>query len=417
LPRPDPRGAARVTEYRQPGARLDMGGGNRASGAKSVSFRTKGSAMRQGDMTEESSARHLGNRLAHASAAIDLQERRFSPAKLAALLTVSSEAGLEPASVLAGTGLDVAAIANPFTLTSPHQFLTAARNVIQLRGKPDLGVKVGSRLHVSSYGMYGYALLCSEAMAQAFDAAVKYHQLANGMLEIRWIEQDGMASWVFPSHAASSRPGVDESLYHFLIDMQFAVHVTMIKDVMGAWCVPASAMFARAEPPHAAALAEALECPLAFGQPQNALSYPAAWLSRAPQLANPITAAQMSAHCSRLLESFRWQAGITRRVFQELTRTPGRFPEIEQIAESLGMTSRTLRRKLEGEGTSYSDLLTSVRKALAVDYLTTTSLSTEDIGLALGFSDAVGFRHAFKRWTGRTPNEVRRDGGFPPLAT
>ncbi|WP_042877630.1 AraC family transcriptional regulator [Cupriavidus necator] len=368
--------------------------------------------MQQGDLTDATATRRHGNRLAHASAAIDLQERRFTPAKLAALLAVTSEAGMEPGAVLAGTNLDLAALADPFTLTSPHQFLTAARNAIRLRGKPDLGVKVGSRLHVSSYGMYGYALLCSEGLARAFDAAVKYHQLANGMLDIRWVEQEGMASWVFPNHDTILQPGMDEPLYHFLIEMQFAVHVTMIKDVMGPWCVPARAMFTQAEPAHAAALAEVLECPLAFEQPQTMLSYPAAWLSRAPQLANPITAAQMSAHCARLLEAFRWQEGITRRVFQELTRTPGRFPEIEQIAESLGMTSRTLRRKLEAEGTSYSELLTSVRKALAVDYLTTTSLSTEDIGLALGFSDAVGFRHAFKRWTGRTPNEVRRERPF-----
>ena len=75
-----------------------------------------------------------------------------------------------------------------------------------------------------------------------------------------------------------------------------------------------------------------------------------------------------------------------------------------------GITSRTLRRKLEAEGTSYSELLASVR-ALAIDYLSTTTLSTEDIASTLGFSDAVGFRHAFKRWTGMTPSDVRRKRG------
>ena len=78
------------------------------------------------------------------------------------------------------------------------------------------------------------------------------------------------------------------------------------------------------------------------------------------------------------------------------------------IAASLCMTSRTLRRKLDAEGTSYSDLLTSVRKAFAIDYLSTTLLSIKDIAAALGFSEAAGFRHAFKRWTGKPPNEYRR---------
>lgn len=348
-------------------------------------------------------------RSAEAITPISISEKRFSPSKIAALLDVLSELGVPPEAALAQTGLDVAAIANPFTLTSSQQFLTVARNGLRHSDANDLGIRVGRRLRASSYGMYGYALLCSASMADAFDAAVKYHQLANGMLQIRWAEEGGAASWLFPDYASIVLPDVDLRLYRVLIELQFVVHVTVINDVMGSWCVPARALFTGPQPPHAAALSEVLQCPIAFDQPQNMLSYPSAWLGRAPQLANPITAAQVSTQCARLLEELRWQAGITRRVYQELTRTPGHFPEIEAIAETLCMTSRTLRRKLEAEGTSYSDLLTSVRKALAIDYLSTTVLSTDDVALNLGFSDAVSFRHAFKRWTGFTPNEYRRE--------
>jgi AraC-like DNA-binding protein len=361
--------------------------------------------------TSATTAAPSSDGLASASSAIDWHDRRFSPAKLSVLVEVASEAGLDVDAVLAGTGLDAQAIANPFTLTSSMQFLTAARNLVRLHGASDLGVRLGCRLHASSYGMYGYALLCSESMEQGFERAVRYHPLSNGMLGIRWVEQDGMASWVMPRHEETLQIDADDVLYQFLIELQCAVHVTITKDAMGSWCVPTRAMFTYAPPSHAAALAEALECPLFFDQPQGMVCYPAAWLGRAPRLANPITAAQVSAQCARLLEEFRWQAGITRRVFQELTRVPGRFPEIESIAERLSMTSRTLRRKLESEGTSYSELLMGVRKALAIDYLGMTTLGVEDIALALGFSDAVGFRHAFKRWTGRTPSEYRRDRG------
>lgn len=340
-----------------------------------------------------------------------LRDKRFSPAKLAVLVDVARELGLDSSAVLAGTGLSPEAVADPFTLTSPLQFLSAARNALERYDGSDLGVRVGRRLHASSYGMYGYAMLCSESLARAFDSAVKYHRLANGMLTIRWIEQGDTASWLFPDPHEAALAGPDLPLYRFLIDMQFALHVTVIKDVMGAWCVPARAQFAQPRPAHAALLAEALECPIAFDQPHHVLSYPAAWLARAPQLANPITAAQVSSHCAHLLDELRSQADVTRRVYQELTRTPGQFPDIVAIAGTLCMTSRTLRRKLDAEGTSYSELLTSVRKALAIDYLSTTTLSTEDIALTLGFSDAVGFRHAFKRWTGTTPTEVRRKRG------
>ncbi|MBR8094324.1 AraC family transcriptional regulator [Burkholderia cenocepacia] len=350
-------------------------------------------------------------RLPDAASAHALREQRFTPAKLAVLVDVAAQAGLDPATVLAGTGLTLADVADPFALTSPLQFLTAARNAVGRYDGTDLGVRVGRRLHASSYGMYGYAMLCSESLAHAFDSAVRYHRLANGMLPIRWVKQGDTASWLFPDRHEVALPDLDEPLYRFLIDMQFALHVTIIKDVMGGWCVPARAQFAQPRPPHGALLADALECPIAFDQPHHVLSYPAAWLARAPQLANPITAAQVSSHCAQLLDELRSQSGITRRVYEELTRTPGQFPDIDAIAEILCMTSRTLRRKLEAEGTSYSELLTSVRKALAIDYLSTTTLSTEDIALTLGFSDAVGFRHAFKRWTGTTPSDVRRKRG------
>ncbi len=348
-----------------------------------------------------------GDPLPDAAQSVALYERRFSPSKLAVLIEVAAALGLDTRAVLAGTGLTLDALANPFTLTSSQQFLTAARNAVRQYPRSDLGVRVGRMLHASSYGMYGYAMLCSESMGRGFDLAVKFHRLANGMLNIRWTEEGDTASWLFPAQEEVLLTELDARLYYFLIDMQFALHATIIKDVMGAWCVPARAQFTQAKPAHAALLSETLECPLAFGQTRNVLSYPAAWLTRAPQFAHPLTAAQVSSHCARLLEEHHSQSDITRRVYQELTRTPGQFPEIDTIAEGLCMTARTLRRKLESAGTSYTELLTNVRKALAIDYLGTTTLSTEDVAVALGFSDAVSFRHAFKRWTGKTPSEFR----------
>lgn len=335
-------------------------------------------------------------------------EPRFPPSKIAALVEELEQDGIAAQAVLAGTGLTRAAVADPFSLTSSMQFLTAARNALGLYDGTDLGVRLGQRLHVSSYGMFGYALLCSETLRHAFDTAVRYHRLANGMLEIRWVEEGHMASWLFPPLTALPLPDVDARLYQFLVDLQFVVHVTLTKDVMGTWCIPARAAIAGPEPPHAAVLAAALQCPVEFNQPGHALSYPLAWLSRAPQLANPITAAQVSSHCARLIEEFQWRSGMTQRVYHELTRMPGRFPDIDAIAQSLCISARTLRRKLLAEGTSYNQLFASVRKALAIDYLSTTMMSTDDIAAALDFSDVVSFRHAFKKWTGKTPNDWRQ---------
>ena len=65
-------------------------------------------------------------------------------------------------------------------------------------------------------------------------------------------------------------------------------------------------------------------------------------------------------------------------------------------------------RRLQAEGTSYADMLTRVRRALAEDYLRGTRMSVDDIAAALAFSDGRSFRQAFARWTGCSPSEFRR---------
>ncbi len=141
------------------------------------------------------------SRVAEVWGLIARQEKRFSPCKLHALTGVLAEEGVPAGAALEGTELDLATVADPFALTSSQQFLIAARNAIRLCPRPDLGLRVGRRLRASSYGMYGYALLCSESMRHMFDTAVRYHQLANPMMAIRWAEVDGTASWFFPSRA------------------------------------------------------------------------------------------------------------------------------------------------------------------------------------------------------------------------
>jgi AraC-like DNA-binding protein len=343
-------------------------------------------------------------------------ERLYVPLKIAAVVKVLADAGVEAGEVLAGTGLSAASIADPNTRTSIEQLFTVSRNAIRLGQVPHIGLRIGQRLHVTSYGMYGYALLCAGTLRQAFELAMRYHQLATPVMAIRWEEDDEKATWVFPNYQEMPLPDLSRGLYRFLLEMQFAIHATLIKDVMGSWCLPARASFAGPPPKHAEELALALECPVTFDHYRSELHYPVAWLEQAPRLANPITAAQMSNTCARLLEELKWQSGISRRVYLELTRTPGRFPDIESIASTLCMTSRTLRRKLEAEGASYSSLLVGVRQALAKDYLKTTLLSTEDIAAALGFGDTASFRHAFKRWTGMTPIDFRGSAASTAIA-
>jgi len=343
------------------------------------------------------------------STAID--SRTHTPWKIAATVSTLSELGVGAERVLAGTGLTEALLQDSATRASMRQLLRVCRNALELAPDPAVAFRIGARLRVSSYGMYGYALMCAPTLRQTYDVALRYHLLAAPVVPIRWEAQGATAAWVFPAALTLDDHDVPADLARFLLELQAATHVTLHQDVMGPDCLPRRARVVGAPPAHAPAYEQHLRCPVEFGQPRNELHYDAAWLDRAPQLANPITAAALAQSCASLLAEAERATGVAGQVYKALMGRAGRFPDIETVAAEMHTTARTLRRKLEAEGASYSELLTSVRKALAIDYLSTTTLSIDDIALTLGFSDAVSFRHAFKRWTGKTPNEVRRDRG------
>jgi AraC-like DNA-binding protein len=78
-----------------------------------------------------------------------------------------------------------------------------------------------------------------------------------------------------------------------------------------------------------------------------------------------------------------------------------------EIARRLGMTRRTLSRRLSSEGLTFSEVLEALRTDLAKRHLADKSLSISEIAWLLGYREVSAFTHAFKRWTGKSPREVR----------
>jgi AraC-like DNA-binding protein len=83
---------------------------------------------------------------------------------------------------------------------------------------------------------------------------------------------------------------------------------------------------------------------------------------------------------------------------------------VGDVARSLGMSKRTLARKLSDEGLSFTEILQQLRRDLALRYLQDQKLHISKIAWLLGFHEVSAFTHAFKRWTGKTPREMRLAG-------
>ena len=83
-------------------------------------------------------------------------------------------------------------------------------------------------------------------------------------------------------------------------------------------------------------------------------------------------------------------------------------PQMDAVARSLGISVRSLRRRLDEEGASYIALLNEARATLAKRMLDDPHRSIYETAYAMGFSDASAFHRAFKRWTGMTPTQYRQ---------
>jgi len=332
-------------------------------------------------------------------------ERIYAPYKIAALVEVLAEQGIPPSLSLQGTGVDETRIYDATALTSIRQYVDVCGNALALSADPATPFLTGSRLHLSAYGMYGYALMSCLEMRDYFLLGVKYHSLATPTLTIEWSERDDKAVWTFPDAIVSYD---SPDIRRFLIEQQYTQHVTHLQDVFGRPCFPVRACFSYAAPPHAAIYERFLGCPCEFGHPQCELHYDAAILDQRPRLAHRLTATVLQQTCEGLISNASTLTGMAGEGYQRLLRRPGEFPDMEAIAAQLGMTSRNLRRHLQAEGTSFSAILDDVRSSLAVEYVRTTHMNGDDIALLLSFSESTNFRRAFKRWTGKTTREYRQ---------
>jgi len=339
-------------------------------------------------------------------------EKVYPVTKLATVADALLSEGATLADALGGTRLSKDDLSTPATRVSLSQILECYRNAGRLARDPDFPYRAGLRFHVSTYGMYGFAILSCVDFRQTMRFAVEYHRLATPTADISFSEQDGYAIW---DVAPLAHLGVDTALYRFLVELQIAAHISLHRDVMDPAFAPKVVRLAYGAASEAARYSALFGCDVLLAQPQNQLVFDAKWLDETPRLGNELTYATLTKLCDELLEDFQLNTGLAGKVREILLRNLARPVSFEAAASRLAMTPRTLRRKLQEEKTSYRDLIDELRMRLAVKYLRDTQLTIEDIAASLGFSESANFRRAFRRWTAKAPQEFRRrpDGPNP----
>lgn len=146
-----------------------------------------------------------------------------------------------------------------------------------------------------------------------------------------------------------------------------------------------------------------------FGQPRTSITFDAAYL------ALPIVQNQRSLQSflreapGNLLVKYSNHDSLAATIRRHLRRLPlTEWSDFVTLSKELNTPASTLRRKLSQEGQSYQAIKDNLRRDLAINYLSGSAKSIEDIAISLGFADPSAFHRAFKKWTGSSPGEHRR---------
>jgi AraC-like DNA-binding protein len=335
---------------------------------------------------------------------VGLSERVYESTKLAALFDGLVDLGCPAGEILRNVNLAVDDVHSPKSRISLAELMTACENAIRLASDPHLPYRIGTSIHVSAYGMYGFAILCCPDFRKAMAFAELYHALAAPLATIEFTEADGLASWVIEPNA---RAATDPQLYRFITEMQIGIHISLMRDIMGPTFTPDRISLAYPQAHDFGLPAEQIGCPLSFASSANRIVFRSAWLDQAANLGNKTTYPAVVALCDDLLSDLKSRIGVAGEIRALLLRELTSPPSLATIAKRLDVSDRSLRRQLREQGISFRGLLDELRMQIALKYLRTTRLANEDIALALGFSDAANFRRAFRRWTNKSPSEIR----------
>ena len=335
---------------------------------------------------------------------VGLAEKVYGATKLAAVYDALIDQGIAAEQILRGVEVRPEAVHAPDTRISRGQLVTAYQNAIRHSTDRHLPYRIGTTIHVSTYGMYGYAILCCPDFRKVMDFAMRYHALATPLAAIEFVEDGELASWRIEPILHSV---ADRQLYRFIAELQIGIHISLMRDVMGPAFAPQEIHLSYPQADDFGLTAELAGCDIRFMQKANRIVFKSSWLDRAAQLGNRATYPMILAMCEDLLGDLTLRVGAAGRIRAILLRDISDPPTFEATARLLGVNPRSLRRQLQQQGISFRGLRDELRTQLAIKYLRSTNLPNEEIAMALGFSDAANFRRAFHRWTNKSPSDVR----------
>lgn len=317
-----------------------------------------------------------------------------------ALDTLCQNGNCEVEALLSGSGIDASDLQRPEMRISIAQERQVFRNATSKC--QDLGLLLGRRMHVSSYGLLGFSLLSASTLGEALEVAFGFPALLGTLFDLR-LRRDGTQAWIEASHYRDT-----PELATFNTEFCLASLKLICDDLLGRPLPLEGARFGHKAPRYQRQYSRDFACPVRFNAADNAIVFDSHWLDRRLPLADPVTHRDTLERCRQLNREFISHLALVSRVRQLLAAQLTGVPSLDNLARQLRCSSRTLRRQLQVVGTSYQTLLDELRFEQARLMLGQERLPIAHIAEALGYSETASFRHAFQRWSGTSPSRYRR---------
>jgi AraC-like DNA-binding protein len=267
---------------------------------------------------------------------------------------------------------------------------------------PFLGIHLAEGIDLREMGLLYYVIASSETLGDALRRLARYSGINNEAIQITCHEAKDIK--VKFEYMGVARLSDRHQIEFFVVTL-----LRICSQLTGRPLSPRGVKLAHRRTKLPAEISKAFDCNVAFGSNVDEVVYPGLAKSIPTVNADPYLNSLLVRYCEEALSNRRvrsspWRLRVENAIVPLL---PHGQANIEEIAPRLGVGRRTLARLLASEGCSFSKILDSLRLDLAKSYLREQNLPISEVAWLLGYKEGSAFDHACKRWTDKTPTEIR----------
>jgi len=305
--------------------------------------------------------------------------------------------------LLLGTDIDLSLLDDPGNRIDLFNELEFYRRLSQVSSDPLLGLAIGREYHLARYGIWGFALMSAPSANKAMEVALNYILLAYSYFDYRIVRENSQI-WLESTSIADF-----DGCKQMMADREMSAVVLIFEEITGRNDIVKKLGFPSDFEGDVELYKEFYQRPVTLDGDCYKIYFDQSLLELPLPKSDPETFEICCERCEKLQTTLLNQGKTSETIRKIILHNPREVPDIEEVARILNISSRTLRRRLKIEGSGFKELLQETRYELAKSYLVDTDIKIEEISDLLGYNDSGNFTNAFKRWSGCSPSNYRRE--------